>query len=164
MTHFINLDWQTLINADTIERIGDAPRKGAHVQAVLRNGEVREISGDLDKIRKSLLPVVPAAPGYFVVNGGEDEGKPWISRHQVVAWRIDDDRAIPVTPREDEFGCCDMVLAPDGSVTVPYDTVFVTETEWAAEMASRRVEERRKAEERRLTVVESAGEIDKGAA
>jgi hypothetical protein len=164
VTQFLNLDWQTLINADAIERIKDAPRKGAHVQAVLRNGEVREISGDLDKIRKSLLPVVPATPGYFVVNCGEDEGKPWISRHQVVAWRIDDDRVIPVTPREDEFGCCDMVLAPDGSVTVPYDRVFDSEAEWAAEMASRRAEERRREAERRLTVVEGVGEASKGAA
>ena len=163
MTHFLNLDWQTLINADTIERIRDAPRKGAHVQAVLRNGEAREISGDFEKIRRSLLPVVAAQPGYFVVSCGEDEGKPWTSRHQVVAWRIDDDRAIPVSPREDELGCCDTVLAPDGSVTVPYEAVFDTEAEWVAEMASRRVEERRRAEERRLTVVESAGEANKGA-
>ena len=103
-------------------------------------------------------------PVYFVVNCGEDEGKPWISRHQVVAWRIDDDRAIPVTPREDEFGCCDMVLAPDGNVTVPYDRVFDSEAEWAAEITSRRAEEQRREAERRLTVVEGVGEASKGAA
>ena len=28
MTQFLNLDWQTLINADAIERIKDAPAQG----------------------------------------------------------------------------------------------------------------------------------------
>ena len=68
-----------------------------------------------------------------------------------MAWRIDDDRAIPVTP--DDNGGNDVegaILAPDGSVTMPYDRTFETEVEWRDEMLARRREEK----QRKLKVME----------
>ena len=91
------MDSRTLVNVDTIGRIFIGGEKTWVV--ALQGGDSFEIDGDIDKIRKSLLPVVAAAPGHFVIRCAEDkDGKPWTYRSQIVAWRIDDDRAIPVTP------------------------------------------------------------------
>ena len=85
-----------MVNVDTVERVFIGGKKTWVV--ALQGGDSLEIDGDIDKIRRSLLPVVAATPGHFVVRCGEDDdGKPWTYRSQIVAWRIDDDRAIPVT-------------------------------------------------------------------
>ncbi len=117
----------------------------------LQGGDSLEIDGDIDKIRKSLLPVVAAAPGHFVIRCAEDkDGKPWTYRSQIVAWRIDDDRAIPVTPLDHDDDSNGAILSPDGSVAMPYDRTFETEAEWFAEMLVRSREEK----QRKLKVVE----------
>ena len=149
MTQFLNVDFKTLVNVDTIERVFVVGKK---TWVALRGEDRLEVDGDIDKIRKSLLPVVAATPGHFVVRCGEDDdGAPWTHRSPVVAGRIDDDRAIPVTPDDNDGNDADgATLAPDGSVTMPYDRTFETEAEWRDEMLVRSREEK----QRKLKVVE----------
>ena len=55
----------------------------------------------------------------------------------VVAWRIDRAVALPVTPGEGfrSHNCLgEGVLAPDGSVSVPYDTTYPSEEAWMMAM------------------------------
>ena len=100
MTQFLNVDFKTPVDADTVERVFLVGKK---TWVALRGEDRLEIDGDIDKIRRSLLPIVAATPGHFIVRCGEDpDGKLWIYRSQIVAWRIDDDRAIPVTPDDND--------------------------------------------------------------
>jgi hypothetical protein len=91
------------------------------------------------------LPVVPALPGCTVLRyylcGGDDDML--VHRMPVVAWRIDRDGALPVTPDYDydREASGNLVgtglLMPDGRVfDREGETTFVDETQWRAEMAN----------------------------
>jgi hypothetical protein len=86
------------------------------------------------------LPVVPAQPGYTVLRyylgGGDDDV---VHRMPVVAWRIDRDGALPVTPDYDGEASGNLVgtglLMPDGHVfDREGETTFVDEADWRAQM------------------------------
>lgn len=70
----------------------------------------------------------------------------------IVAWRIADDRALPVLAKElTESSACfgEAVLQPDGQVVVPYEGRWPDEAEWRAEIkavakATRKAEPERK--------------------
>jgi hypothetical protein len=132
-----------LINADRIEQITGAagdPTRG-RTRATLSDGEILLLDDRFDEIEKALLPVVAAAPGYkalFYYATGCDDDEPWVKRVPVVAWRIDKDVALPVTPDNDSIAsnCTGWaVLMPDGRVVEPYMQTFPDEEAWRAEMA-----------------------------
>jgi hypothetical protein len=86
---------------------------------MVRTTEVRVLKPD--DIMEELLPVIPAAPGYFVVEVDE-EAPHEISREPVIAWRIHPRTSLqPVCLNNDQGGA---VLCPDGSVWIPGDAVY----------------------------------------
>ena len=92
-------------------------------------------SDSVDEIERMLLPVVAAAPGYMRLRYWEDGAAVWVERMPVVAWRIDSDRALPVTPEQDEDAVLvSGVLLPDGRVVMPGLQTFADEGAWRAAM------------------------------
>jgi hypothetical protein len=53
------------------------------------------------------------------------EGDPYVEKMPIVAWRIDESHAVPVTPDDDDDNLVGSgVLLPDGKVVVPFDATF----------------------------------------
>ena len=135
MTKFLQSE-SGMVNADQIVQI---MYRGGAALATLRDGSYLKLSDDMDEINKQLLPVVAAAPGYTLLQyyAQEDGVEAIISRTSIVAWRIDRDIAIPVTPDDDDnafnrigYG----VLLPDGQVIYPYIGADDNEEGWRARM------------------------------
>ena len=122
---------------------------------------------------------IPATPGYWTLDliGSDEPGSSFaVWRYPIVAWEMrfkDNDKpglghfAVPVTPEWDTVSYhpeTAPILAPDGRVSIAGESVHDSEEAWfeAAKKEHRR--NRLRAEERRLTVVESGGGTDKGAA
>jgi hypothetical protein len=145
MTRFLKTDDGGLINADRIERIRErepvgGPRGLGRSSATLSDGISVTLAYDVDTTRACALPVVAAAPGYVRLRYYDWPagcGDPEVVRLPVVAWRIAEDCAIPVTLDAAAPGSLcigEAVLQPDGQVVMPYDGRFSDETEWREEM------------------------------
>jgi hypothetical protein len=152
MTRFLRTADGGLVNADRVERIDDGARKGLQWQAraTLKEGGYATLSMDKAEIENALLPVVTALPGYvrlcYYADGGDDGG-PWVDRMPIVAWRIAEDIALPVTPDEDKDDTLRSgVLLPDGRVVQPFMQTFPDEDAWRGEM-DRQAKAQRKAAE-----------------
>jgi hypothetical protein len=79
--------------------------------------------------------VVPATHGYFVLNyhGDKPDGGALVTNTPIVAWRVEGDCAMPITP--DPFGDDGLdynqaVQTPNNSVIVPCGDHFENEQEW----------------------------------
>ena len=91
--------------------------------------------------QSDLLPAIPAPTGYealrVVIDPAGDE-PPTIRRSPIIAWRLDGERAIPITaePLEDHDGIG--ICTPEGSVfgPGPGDNV-VTPEQWLPMMIAR---------------------------
>ena len=71
----------------------------------------------VDEIEALSAPVVPAAPGFFLV--GTYDSEPYdVYREPIVAWRIADEWAMPICI--DDHNGAGAILRPDGTVIVPF--------------------------------------------
>jgi hypothetical protein len=153
VARFLSLGFgDVLINADRIDKI--ERDEGRRSRAILNDGGSVMVQDAIDVVERSLLPVVAASPGYTLLrffgglgtrgpNGeclphaGEDN--PYVERLPIVAWRIDDSHARPVTPHDDDDAISNLigsgVLLPDGQVAVPFTGTFENEAAWQAEMS-----------------------------
>jgi hypothetical protein len=135
MTKFLRLETGGRVNADQIVQI---TYRGSGALATLRDGSYLKLSANMDEIEKELLPVVAAAPGYTLLQyyAQEDGVEAIITRTSIVAWRIDRDIAIPVTPDNDDDDCSNRieygVLLPDGQVIRPWLGACSNEEDWRA--------------------------------
>jgi hypothetical protein len=146
MTRFLRTDEGELINAERIERIRDVtnPIRGlGRSRATLSDGISVTLTYEIGEIEQALLPIVAAVPGYVHLryyDGSVEEGGPVVVRMPVVAWRIAEDRALPVlTEERTEDSVCigEAVLQPDGQVVEPYEGRYPNEEVWRAEMEKR---------------------------
>jgi hypothetical protein len=158
MTRFFSRGYGDLINADRIESITPVKKNESWgSRAILKDGKDVTLQGDLDEIRRLLLPVVAASPGFTLLRffgpvgvrepDGQrlpdaGEGDPYIEKMPIVAWRIDESHAVPVTPNDsDDDRISNLigagVLLPDGQVVMPFDARFDNEEAWLAEMTQR---------------------------
>lgn len=97
-----------------------------------RDGETWRAYAEADNIAMLSAAVIPALPGYTVLTAhGDEAGGLFVTRSPVVAWRIDEHMAVPVTP-DDECGQI-AILCPDGHVIVQHETTFKTEEAWLEE-------------------------------
>jgi hypothetical protein len=150
---FLRAANDTLINAERIERIYQ--RGPDYVVAeVIGAKRVEEIYApkDLHELAIALLPVVPAAPGFWRIACLFDDNsadEPGVWREPIVAWRIGDDRAEPVTPEptcpEENYA----ILYPDGQVSESENRNWASEAEWRND----KIDRRRRELEERLTAV-----------
>ena len=150
MTRFLRTMDGDLINTDRIERIEEAEPQ---LRAIFVDGSILPLVGDIDVIERVLLPVIAAAPGYVrLCHYDFDDGQaPFVERIPVVAWRIGDRRAFPVTvdnDNDDLSGVDTSVLLPDGRVVSASGDIFADEAAWMAAM-EKEVKRRREAEARR---------------
>ena len=158
MARFLSLGFGAgLINPDRIDRVEPVDRdQGLRSIATLSDGSRGVISGDVYAIEKLMLPVVAAAPGFTLLRffgpvgvrgpNGErlphaGEGDAYVERMPIVAWRIDETHAVPVTSDDDDGRISNLigsgVLLPDGQVVVPFDATFDNEEAWRTEMSRR---------------------------
>ena len=154
MTRFLRTADGGLVNADRIERLDPEKTTGRVGNVIWRSRAAFvascdvTLAKDIGEISTALLPVVAAAPGYVRLRyfeAGGDDGGPWVDRMPVVAWRIAEDVALPVTPDEDRDDALRSgVLLPDGRVVQPFMQTFPDEGAWREEMA-RQVKGQRKA-------------------
>jgi hypothetical protein len=82
-----------------------------------------------------MTDVVSSSPGYAVLVFWPDEGTgEFVSKDPVVAWRIERDVAIPITPDQSdtERRYAIRYPDPDGRVVVPFDRGFESEAAWLA--------------------------------
>lgn len=98
------------------------------------NGKEVASACDMDEVRVmyAFMPVVPATPGFFKLTLTDDGQDGYGTFKQpIVAWRIDDDNAIPVVLESEidksEYG---YILCPDGQVMWPYVEYFNSEKDW----------------------------------
>ena len=136
MTRFLRTEDDVLINAGQISRIE------AHgewrCRATLLDGSVVWIADEINFLEARLAPVVPATPGPTVLDYGEDDrGNPVISHLNVVAWRLAEGLALPVTPASDE------IFDPQaGPIIHQYKRILPNDGSWMREMA-RQAKQRR---------------------
>jgi hypothetical protein len=93
-----------LVNVETICTI-HATNDVRHSSAVTKDDLTVELLDNIYEINHGLCPVIATAPGYtlLVYNGGEnnfDDGTDWVTREPIVAWRIINDQAAPITPED----------------------------------------------------------------
>jgi hypothetical protein len=151
MAVFLKTGWNSLINADSIERIHEPAEEQAddhltRATAVLKNGERVKLDPTLSvaEIEVMCLPVVPANPGFVLLNYWGSEADDSVSRIPIVAWKISGDTALPVVPDEmpKKNG---YVLYPDGQVCDAFNTIiWESEEKWLEEMREQEAEKRRK--------------------
>ncbi len=149
-----------MINAAVIERIEEDPRAKAipRAMAILTNGRSVKLSDGVEAVEDAFLPVVAATPGYMRLryhdnryHEGDDEGGPLIERMPIVAWRISDLGAHPITPGDDLLVASnavgsDGVLTPDGLVIMGHgDGWCQDEAAWREAKAEEAEAERAKA-------------------
>lgn len=83
--------------------------------------------------------VVCGQDGERLPNAGD--GEPYVDQMPIVAWRIDETRALPVTPDDDDDRISNLIgsgmLMPDGQVVMPFDATFDNEEAWRAELNQR---------------------------
>jgi hypothetical protein len=155
VTKFLRTADGGLINADRITRIEDeagATKARRRSRAIFSDGKAVTLADDINEIENTLLPVVAAAPGHTLLRYYTEwtvDGGPGIERLAIVAWRVAENCALPVTPDVDEksSNCIgEGVLQPDGQVVRSYDATFADEVAWRAEMETRAESLRAKAE------------------
>ena len=118
-----------------------------HAIIKTRAGDTWRSHSDAEAIVLMMAPVIPALPGYTVLTAHDaEEGELFVTRSPVVAWRILDDLAVPVTP-DTEVGQV-AVLFPDGQVVIPGMVSFKNEEAWL----KYRHEERDREDARRKTL------------
>jgi hypothetical protein len=107
-------------DGDIVTRLTDA--KGSTL------GTVR---GDPCKVSGLFAPMLPAAPGFFIVipHDPPDDG---YSTDPVVAWKIDRDGTPEAIGAEGSQTCANRqaILRPDGRVFIPYDRSFGNVEKW----------------------------------
>jgi hypothetical protein len=72
--------------------------------ALMRDGSTVPLFGRLDEILLSCCPAVAAAPGFerllgYYNDDDDADDQHWVRREPIVAWRITDDRPLPITPQ-----------------------------------------------------------------
>jgi hypothetical protein len=139
MTRFLQTGNGGLINADIIDTIADEKNQHGVWRAVatLRDGSRAALTGPVSRVAQGLLPVVAAEPGYSQLAYFTSEDGSFVNRQPIVAWRIEDDCAIPVTCETDSdaHNCVGAAtLMPDGRVVWPYVQTFKDEAAWRKEM------------------------------
>jgi hypothetical protein len=150
MARFLRTSDGRLINTADIEEIRDEKDdKGLwRTRAYLRQGSSAVIEEDVDRLERALLPVVPAAPGFALIQylRGDGSDEETILREPVVAWRVHGGSTMPVEPVglgwTDTDGMSSVVF-PDGSVYRIEDSWFANEQQWLE--AQRREWQERKA-------------------
>ena len=83
------------------------------------------------------MRIVAAQPGYFIIGLTKDD-PPKMWRTPVVAWKIGDDLARPVTM--ETVAAEDAVLCPDGQIILPGNERYSSEADWFREAIKRRSE------------------------
>jgi hypothetical protein len=115
----------------------------------MTGGGSHELDISTDEAIKLTAPVVKADPGYFRLTfWGQDDGRGWVDRQPVVAWRIMPQGAAPVTPIDEEPNPEPpnrAILYPDGKVLIPFDCQFRSEGEWRTYVEKAHKEELAKA-------------------
>jgi hypothetical protein len=160
MTTFLKTRSGELINAAFVRRITEHELT---VTAYMADSKpMFEFEGSLDQnrlevVQRALMPVVPAAPGYLLLeySGPSPFGDSYVTRTPIVAWRCDGEMALPVTP-DDQLECnfgrdtscpyTKAVLCPDGRVVWPRIGVFADEATWLLRVESDCGAEHRRAE------------------
>jgi hypothetical protein len=176
MSKFIQTD-EGMVNTDFVVSVHwvkaptDHNKRG--LRAVVQYMEGKSIATasakylNEDDLEKLSEPVVPAAPGYFIINVYDDEfsdgsqGEPFkLYSVPIVAWRISGDTAHPICADDEP---CDgwAILDPTGRVARP----FLQWWESSAEFRAARIEEKRKATAKKLAVESAntnAGKLTNG--
>ena len=144
MTRFLRTADGGLLNAARLDRIDPEKTTGKagnviwQARATLEDGGCVTLSLDKAVIETALLPVVGAGPGYVRLrywDGEGEDGDGLVDRMPIVAWRIAEDVALPVTPDEDRDDALRSgVLLPDGRVVQPFMQTFPDEAAWRGEM------------------------------
>jgi hypothetical protein len=101
MPRFLRTEDGVLINVDQIKQIeADGEWR---CKATLNDGGGVWFADGIDFVEARLAPVVAATPGHTVQDYGEDDyGNPVVTLLPVVAWRLADGLALPVTPADAE--------------------------------------------------------------
>jgi hypothetical protein len=121
------------LNAPQIVSIA-GPTKGPAI-ATLVGGKKVELAFNREQISDFLKPIVAAGPGFWLLTAGnDDEGKPFIGRYPIIAWRIFEDYVKPVTNQGYTFDkqAIGGILYPDGRVEQIGVSTYDNETEWRA--------------------------------
>jgi hypothetical protein len=143
MTRFLRTTDGGLINVDRIEWIKEGEPVGplGRSRATLSDGIGVTLTCDIDFAERALLPVVAATPGYVHLRYYDDaeerehDIQETVVRMPTLAWRIAEDRALPVLATElMESSACfgEGVLLPDGQVVAPYEGRWRDEAELAS--------------------------------
>lgn len=146
----------TLFPASSVTRIDRGPWKDNGHSSERENGRVfvngqsvETVKDDeIEVLLRSMRPVVPALPGYSVLEfyheGGADE-EPWISEMDVLAWRIDEEdvaRPIVADPTFDGLTGVHAIRNPAGHVTDLFGSWFETIAGWREGQLAMSVKER----------------------
>lgn len=137
---FLRTTTGALVNIDHVDQIEpEEPVKGVAVGSIatLADGEKVSFSFSIDDIEKALQTVVPAAPGFMLLQLVLDAPKEEeVQRTPVVAWRIDQNNAAaqPVVCEDVSDLTSFDVLQPTGEVVNSRDgVVYDDEAVWLAD-------------------------------
>lgn len=115
-------DGEMLVNARHLRKVWVVESDGA-VMAAGTDGVTYRLATSMDYVIEAMGDVVPAAPGFFCMNAGED------TREPVVAWRVGfPSLCMPVTPQGSAF---EALVYPDGRVLVD-EVIFESVDAWRA--------------------------------
>jgi hypothetical protein len=138
MTRFIKTTTDERINVDRIDKIA---RKMNKSTAFLTNG--RSVTLDDNRaINKMPLRIIAATPGYMLLRYFDHVSpiKPKIERLPVIAWRVNEGYAFPITPNRpfssivNDNNCISTgLLLPDGQI-IDSHAIHPNETDWLEAM------------------------------
>jgi hypothetical protein len=142
-------DGDGYVNSDHIISMEESNRPcvyGAATNATLTNSMMMRISGEVNDIADRInAPIIPAAPGYSVIETDNNYAENFLYwRSPVVGWLCGYLRVVPVT--DNGFATePKAIIRPDGTVSVPDTTEdYANLAEW--EKAARKEWEARAAQ------------------
>lgn len=96
MTRFLRIEDGGHINVDAIAELKAIDENCC--EATLKDGRTVRLAGSLDQIETSLSPMVPAEPGYTLLDRNVDSnGQPTVDHQPVVGWVLKRSGALPIT-------------------------------------------------------------------
>lgn len=141
--HVVEL--RTVKNMDSNVKYGG--RKYTTI-AVLKDGRSEELLWEIDKCVKACCPVIPAYPGFEVLQPWRDReaNETGVWRIPVIGWKTDELSLEPITADEDfQMHDNSSIRYPDGQIIIPFDRTYPNEEEWLKEIE--RVFERQRLDE-----------------
>jgi hypothetical protein len=82
--------------------------------------------------KEVVVAIVPAVPGCLVLEWHRDDNGLYIDEHPIIAWRIEGDLAVALTPdwAVNDNWQANAIQYPDGKVVEPGLSIYPNREEW----------------------------------